>query len=278
MLAFAAGLLGAAFATPSPVEAACESCYDILCCELPPDNLFYLTQFDGGEGMACGGHADGTWYYSTSWVRWHCGAKLRVRNPETNRCVIVEVADAGPADWVEERAGRPLLDASPLVCSELFGVGSCGWSDRFSVEVTEVADDTPAGPADCDGSPPMPPEPPPPPVAPDGGIAIAADGGGPPAMTADGGRRPPTAPMGIQPSPRSLSGSGCTVPGRVLGRVPGQMQGQMQGDVHGEAPLDAGVPLAQLALVAAVWATIRMGSRRPARGRDRKALACPPKA
>lgn len=27
----------------------------------------------------------------------------------------------------------PIIDASPAVCSDLFHVGSCGWSDRFKI-------------------------------------------------------------------------------------------------------------------------------------------------
>lgn len=93
-------------------RAACTRCsdFDFLCCEVPADGRFYLTEFSG-EGMACGGRADGTWYYATSWVRWSCGAKLEVRNPETGACVVVEVADAGPAAWVEESAGMAIIDA-----------------------------------------------------------------------------------------------------------------------------------------------------------------------
>jgi hypothetical protein len=104
--------------------------------------------------MACGGQADGRWYYVTSWVRWSCGARLEVRNPDDDSCVVVEVADAGPADWVEENAGGPILDASPLVCRDLFGSNSCGWSDHFEVVVTEVSEDTPLGPDGC--GPPLP--------------------------------------------------------------------------------------------------------------------------
>jgi len=106
--------------------------------------------------MACGGYADGTWYYSTSWVRWYCGAKLAITNPDTGECVVVEVADAGPAAWVEETAGMPIVDASPLVCEDLFSSSSCGWSDSFVIEVVQVPDETPSGRGMCPTEEPEP--------------------------------------------------------------------------------------------------------------------------
>ena len=149
ILAFAAAVAMVSMICAGP-SRACEHCpdFDILCCDLPEDNLFYLTSFSG-EGMACGGYADGAWYYTTSWVRWYCDARLSFTNPDTGACVVVQVADAGPAAWVEESAGMPIVDASPLVCRDLFDSGSCGWSDRFVVEVHQVADDTPLGPGSC---------------------------------------------------------------------------------------------------------------------------------
>jgi|GEM_PF-2381777 len=131
--------------------ADCTPCaaYDFLCCNVPANDMFYLTSFAGGGSMACGGYADGVHYYATSWVRWGCGAKLRVTNANTGACVVVEVQDAGPANWVEENAGGPILDASTVVCEDLFGSSSCGWSDQNVVEVVEVASDTAVGPAGC---------------------------------------------------------------------------------------------------------------------------------
>ncbi len=131
--------------------ATCEPCadFDFLCCNTPANDLYYLTSFDGGESMACGGNADGVSYYATSWVRWGCGAKLRVTNPATGACAVVEVKDAGPASWVEDSAGGPVLDASTQVCRDLFASSSCGWSDARVIEVVEVPSSTPTGPAGC---------------------------------------------------------------------------------------------------------------------------------
>ncbi len=130
--------------------SVCERCssYDFLCCNVPENNMYYLTAFSG-ETMACGGIADGVSYYATTWVRWYCGAKLRITNPENGECVVVEVRDAGPAAWVEESAGGPVIDASPQVCRDLFGSSSCGWSDHFVIEAVQVADSTPTGPSGC---------------------------------------------------------------------------------------------------------------------------------
>ena len=149
-------LVAAAFAVAVAMQAPrasaqCVLCadYDFLCCNIPADNLYVLTSFTGGESMACGGNATGDWYYSTSWVRWYCDAKLRITNPETGDCVVVQVADAGPASWVEDSAGMPIIDASTLVCEDLFGTSSCGWSDGFVVEAIQVDDDTPLGAEGC---------------------------------------------------------------------------------------------------------------------------------
>ena len=149
--AVVAAALGCAAAAQTGRASACEPCadYDTLCCDIPADNLYVLTSFTGGEGMACGGNADGTWYYSTSWVRWYCDARLRITNPESGDCVVVQVADAGPASWVEDDAGMPIIDASPLVCEGLFDSSSCGWSDGFVIEAVQVSDDTPLGPEGC---------------------------------------------------------------------------------------------------------------------------------
>lgn len=53
---------------PSPASG-CDRCdrFDFLCCNTPADNRYDLMSFSG-EGMACGGTADGPWYYATSWV------------------------------------------------------------------------------------------------------------------------------------------------------------------------------------------------------------------
>ena len=49
---------------------------------------------------------------------------------------MTKVVDSGPACWVEEDAGMPIIDATPLAC-EHFGWGSsCGYSDQKKLHHT----------------------------------------------------------------------------------------------------------------------------------------------
>jgi hypothetical protein len=115
----------------------------------------------GGGTACCAACIDGTWWYSTEQRNFGCGAKLEISRD--GRCVIVEVADNGPATWVEDNAAARcggtgwIIDASPLV-ADYFG-GGCGWSECFWVEVRQVADSLPQGPCascPCDGPPAHP--------------------------------------------------------------------------------------------------------------------------
>lgn len=116
----------------------------------PSDDLYYLTSFGGGsdtQRVACGGRvADGLWYYLADSWRFGCGARVRITNPQNGASVVAQVIDVGPACWVEERAGGPIIDASPLVARHLFGHPMVGWSDRKIVRAEPVAGDTPLGP------------------------------------------------------------------------------------------------------------------------------------
>jgi hypothetical protein len=115
----------------------------------------------GGGTACCSRCIDGSWWYSTEQRNFGCGAKLELRRGD--RCVIVEVADNGPADWVEDNAASRcggeghIIDTSPLV-NDYFG-GGCGWSECFMVDVRPVAEDLPQGicpSCPCDGPPPFP--------------------------------------------------------------------------------------------------------------------------
>jgi hypothetical protein len=99
---------------------------------------------------SCGPIANGHWWYATERMAFHCGAKLKLERG--NKCVVVDVEDNGPADWVESNAdakcGTPyIIDTSPLV-ADYFG-GGCGWGECFLVQVSPVPDSTPTGPDGC---------------------------------------------------------------------------------------------------------------------------------
>ncbi len=103
-----------------------------------------------GHNTSCGPIADGTWWYATERAAFYCGAKLKLVRGD--KCVVVEVQDNGPADWVEDNAAATcgvgdIIDTSPLV-HDYFG-GGCGWGECFVVWVSQVPDNTPTGPAGC---------------------------------------------------------------------------------------------------------------------------------
>jgi len=198
----------------------CYQCNDTLGTSQPSDNLYVMTSFGGGsdtQSTACGGRlADGQWYYAADRQRFGCGTHLRVTNPANGSCVVLQVADAGPDLCVEEAAGRPALDATPLAAMDLFGAGSLGWSDGRVVQVVVGDPQEPLGPCGpspmpdasplpTDASPPPPDSgPPPPPPPPD-----ASPPPPPPPADAsvprpDGGGAPPPPDGGPQ------SGSGGT--------------------------------------------------------------------
>lgn len=94
-----------------------------------------ITTF-GGPGdtqsqTACGLSGRGLqahkWYIASS-QRYGCKARVRLTT-SAGKCVVVSAEDAGPASWVEAKAGVKILDASPDVARHLFGVSGLGWSD-----------------------------------------------------------------------------------------------------------------------------------------------------
>jgi hypothetical protein len=96
---------------------------------IPPDNVYYITTFGEGpdnQTMACGAYADGTWLYIADSWRFGCGAKVKLTNPRNGRWCVTQVADVGPNICVERAAGRPIIDASPVITRELFGRSSAG--------------------------------------------------------------------------------------------------------------------------------------------------------
>lgn len=123
---------------------------------IPSDNTYYLTSFGGGvdtQRMACGAMADGrSLYIADSW-RFGCRGKVRVTNPRTGRWCVATVGDVGPNICVEQAAGRPIIDASPVITRELFNRASAGWSDRIVVRAELVPSSTPLGCGDGTATP-----------------------------------------------------------------------------------------------------------------------------
>jgi hypothetical protein len=169
---------------PTTDNEALSGCHGQASSSVPSSGQFYLTTFGGpGEGqkMSCGQSTkNGTWYYAASRQRFGCGAHVQVQ-AANGKCVVVETDDYGPDVCVENRAGRPIIDASPLVSKYLFGASGAGWSDRLAITVTKVSSSTPLGPCkaqqsapppdpqDDSGDPPDPGPPPTPSAPPDQG-------------------------------------------------------------------------------------------------------------
>jgi hypothetical protein len=139
----------------------CPSSGEIAVRTRPADNLYYLTTFGGGsdnQRMACFGYADGRWLYIADSWRFGCRSRVKLTNPRTGRWCVTQVADVGPNICVERAAGKAIIDASPAVSRELYGIGSAGWSDRVVVRAELVAATTPVG---CGGASSTPVTPPP---------------------------------------------------------------------------------------------------------------------
>jgi len=134
-------------------------CHGTASSSKPSSGDYYLTSFgftssDNGI-MSCGEYTkNGSWYYAASRQRFGCGSRIQIE--ANGKCVVAETDDYGPDVCVENAAGRPIIDASPLVSEHLFGVKSAGWSDRYAIHVTEVDGSTPLGP--CDSNAPPPPQ------------------------------------------------------------------------------------------------------------------------
>ncbi|MCK6574802.1 M15 family metallopeptidase [Myxococcota bacterium] len=111
---------------------------------------WYITTFGGGadsQATSCGGRrADGTWYYAANAHRFGCGARFKLWNDRG--CVVVETADVGAHVCVEEAAGGPIWDLSPLATRILTGYSQAGWSEHLEVFSQPVAANTPLGACD----------------------------------------------------------------------------------------------------------------------------------
>ncbi|MEO8700115.1 MAG: hypothetical protein ABI867_08730 [Kofleriaceae bacterium] len=146
-------------ASVSSSTSALTGCRGQASSVIPGDGRYVITTF-GGPGdhqpMSCGGRADGTGWYAASRQRYGCGSKIRIE--ANGKCAVATTDDYGPDVCVENAAHSPIIDVSPRVSKELFGISGAGWSDHLVVTVTEVAASTPLGPCTA-GEPPPPPPP-----------------------------------------------------------------------------------------------------------------------
>ncbi len=132
----------------SSSDSDLRGCHGKASSTIPSSGQYELTSFGGpGESgiMSCGDYTkNGSWYYAASRQRYGCGAHIQIE--AHGKCVVAQTDDYGPDVCVENAAGLPIIDASPLVSKYLFGTSSAGWSDHFRITVTEVDDSTPLGP------------------------------------------------------------------------------------------------------------------------------------
>jgi hypothetical protein len=132
----------------SASDSDLKNCHGKASSTIPSSGEYELTSFGGpGESgiMSCGDYTkDGSWYYAASRQRYGCGAHIQIS--ANGKCVVAQTDDYGPDVCVEAAAGKPIIDASPLVSKYLFDTDSAGWSDHLGITVTEVDKSTPLGP------------------------------------------------------------------------------------------------------------------------------------
>lgn len=147
----------------SRTEEGLHGCQGHAASSIPSDGNYLLTSFGAGSDsgtMSCGSNTDhGSWYYAASRQRYGCGARIKIE--ANGKCVVAQTDDYGPDVCVENAAGAPIIDASPLVAEHLFGTSSAGYSDQFHIHVEKVSAQTSLGPCQGGGAGPMNPPPPP---------------------------------------------------------------------------------------------------------------------
>ena len=136
-------------------------CYSGMSSTTIPDGNWYLLSNFGGPDdqrvfrdgtpassagpLACdpGWYDTGDWNYAAGAQRFGCGTALRITTGTT--CAIAWVADEGPDQCVEQRAGWPILDTSPTISRQLFGLDWVSARDNLFVAVEEVDDSATCG-------------------------------------------------------------------------------------------------------------------------------------
>jgi hypothetical protein len=138
----------------SSSDSNLKGCNGKAASSIPDDGEYDLTSFGGPTEsgiMSCGDYTkDGTWYYAASRQRYGCGSHIQIS--ANGKCVVAQTDDYGPDVCVENAAGKPIIDASPLVSKYLFDTDSAGWSDHLAITVVEVDKSTPLGPCSSSDS------------------------------------------------------------------------------------------------------------------------------
>ncbi len=160
----------------TPTTGELSGCKGKASSSIPSSGTFVLTTFGGpgdSQPLACGGSSkSGSWYYAASRQRYGCGGHVEIT--ANGQCVVARTDDYGPNVCVENAAGYPVMDVSPLVAKALFGVSELGWSDKKKVHVELVSSSTPLGPCEA----PAPPG--------NGGSGGGGSAGGSPKCSSDG--------------------------------------------------------------------------------------------
>lgn len=140
-------------APPPSSQDGLSGCKGKASSSIPSSGVYVLTTFGGPDEpqpLACGSHSkSGSWYYAASRQRYGCGKHVRIT--ANGKCAVARTDDYGPDVCVEQAAGYPVMDVSPLVSKHLFGKSSLGWSDKKKVHVELVSTSTPLGPCTTAG-------------------------------------------------------------------------------------------------------------------------------
>eukprot|EP00823_Brevimastigomonas_motovehiculus_P006501 TRINITY_DN5390_c0_g1_i1.p1 TRINITY_DN5390_c0_g1~~TRINITY_DN5390_c0_g1_i1.p1 ORF type:complete len:196 (-),score=25.93 TRINITY_DN5390_c0_g1_i1:311-844(-) len=118
------------------VSMAC-SCSSNMCTNIPSDHEYYLTSFCDSE-VACGSWSGNcNEYYMADYKRFGCHSGVRCC--QGTNCVDLKVIDGGPACWVEDAAGKAIVDASYSTCKHFTGGTSCGYGDHVKVTCNKIS-------------------------------------------------------------------------------------------------------------------------------------------
>jgi hypothetical protein len=117
--------------------SACFSVTAETCKNIPADHVYYLTAFCDKVtacGITCG---NCTWSYAADSQRFGCKSTLNC--VRSGKAANLEIIDEGPSCALEQKAGKPIIDASLSACKFFTGTNSCGYEDKFAITCKKVA-------------------------------------------------------------------------------------------------------------------------------------------